>query len=58
MTPCEGPLIWLDADTTNPTRGAILECAHPGCGYVVITGSVNDQAHAATPVMREGLATP
>jgi hypothetical protein len=55
---CPGPLIWRDADSMAPERGAILECAHTDCGYVVITGSVNDEAHSATPVMREGLATP
>ena len=47
---CEGPLIWFDA----AEGGAILECA--ACGYVVITGGFNDDDHAETPVLREGLA--
>lgn len=47
---CPGPLVWF-AVTTG---GAVVECA--GCGYVVTTGNFNDDAHATTPIMREGLA--
>jgi hypothetical protein len=48
MSYCPGPLIWFDAGDA-----AILECS---CGYIVITGSFNDVAHARTPVLREGMA--
>lgn len=46
---CEGPMIWFETED-----GAILECP---CGYVVTTGNFNDDAHAETPVLREGLAS-
>lgn len=46
---CEGPLIWFEVSTGD----AILEC---GCGYIIVTGNFNDEAHAHTPFIREGLA--
>lgn len=49
---CPGPLIWFEVDTV-PTS-AILECA--ACGYFVTTGNYHDDAHAHTPLMREGMA--
>jgi hypothetical protein len=49
IRPCPGPLVWFDAPDS-----AILECA--ACGYMIVTGNLNDQEHAATPVIREGLA--
>lgn len=56
MTPCEGPLVWFDAGEPGQAgHGAILECARPECGYVVITGAWNDEAHSAAPVLREGV---
>lgn len=47
---CEGPLVWFDVND----GGAVLECA--ACGYVIVSGNFHDQAHAYTPIMREGLA--
>lgn len=72
--PCPGPLVWFEVSmgrpcTANPAGGscwvcagptaAVLECAHPGCRYVVATGpaAFNDWRHAAAAVMREGLAS-
>lgn len=58
--PCGGPLIWFDAPNTvcrdcgDESQAAVLECA--ACGYVVTTGNWHDDAHANTPVMREGYA--
>lgn len=46
---CPGPLVWFDV----PPDAAILECS--ACGYVIITGSYHDEAHALTPLMKEGL---
>ena len=46
---CEGPLVWFDAP-----GGAILECAR--CGYVIVTGNINDARHAETPLIRQGLS--
>lgn len=46
--PCEGPLIWYDVES----GGAVLECV---CGYIIVSGSFNDEAHTQTPIMREGL---
>lgn len=48
---CEGPLIWFD----DGAGGAVLECP---CGYLVVTGNLNDAQHAETPLLREGLADP
>lgn len=47
---CEGPLIWFSVDA----GGAILECAC--CGYIVVSGNLNDEQHAETPLLTEGLA--
>lgn len=47
---CQGPLIWFDV----PPDNAILECAH--CGYIVVTGSLNDARHASAEILREGLS--
>jgi hypothetical protein len=47
---CEGPLVWFDA----AEGGAVLECAR--CDYITVTGNFNDEAHAYTSLMREGLA--
>lgn len=53
---CPGPLVWF----TVPKRGehvewaGILECS--ACGYVIVSGNFNDEAHAETPFIREGLA--
>lgn len=59
--PCDGPLIWFDAgkracpDCGGHTENmAVLECA--ACGYIVTTGNFHNDAHADTPVMREGYA--
>ncbi|MFI7073466.1 hypothetical protein [Micromonospora sediminicola] len=46
---CEGPLVWFDA----PPDSAVLECSV--CGYVVVAGNFHDEAHADTPLIREGL---
>lgn len=57
---CPGPLIWYETDMPCPcdTRGrhlaAILHCA--ACGYIVCSGGYNDEQHADTDVLREGLA--
>lgn len=50
---CGGPLVWFDAGP-EPQDGAIVECA--SCDYVATTGNFHDDAHAQTPVMKEGLA--
>lgn len=47
MTECEGPLIWFGVG--EPEEAAILECT---CGYVIVTGNFNDDAHCLTPVLR------
>jgi hypothetical protein len=47
---CPGPLVWFDVTPD----AAIVECAR--CGYFSITGSLLDEAHAAAPLLREGLA--
>lgn len=50
--PCEGPLIWhpVTSPADDATEvAAILECP---CGYWIVTGNFNDQAHALTPVLR------
>ena len=44
---CPGPLIWLGVG--DPEDAAILECP---CGYVVVTGNFNNEAHATTPLLR------
>lgn len=54
--PCPGPLIWFPAGPDD-NAGAVLECAAAGCTYLVATGWWNDQAHAETPLLREGLAS-
>lgn len=46
---CAGPLIWYDAP-----GGAVLECVC--CGYLIVAGSLLDDAHTDTPLLREGLA--
>ncbi len=51
MNPCPGPYIWYG--TVN-FQGAVLLCAC--CGQITVTGNLNDERHAETPVMREGLA--
>lgn len=51
MSGCAGPLIWYDAGDS-----AILECARPECGYVIVSGTFNDDRHNDTPLLREGLA--
>lgn len=51
MSACPGPLIWFAVG--QPEDAAILECA--ACPYVVVTGSFNDEAHAETELIREGL---
>ena len=53
VSTCSGPLIWFDIDSDPPS--AVLECAT--CGYVVTTGNFHDEAHADTPLLREGIAT-
>lgn len=49
---CPGPLVWYDVEPHD----AILECAAKGCHYVIVAGNFHDQAHAATPLLREGIA--
>lgn len=55
---CPGPLIWYETDMpcTCSSRhpAAILHCAT--CGYIVCSGGYNDEQHADTDVLREGLA--
>jgi hypothetical protein len=53
MRQCPGPLIWYDV----LPHDAILECAHRGCSYVIVTGNFSDERHANTPLIREGLTT-
>jgi hypothetical protein len=51
---CPGPLVWFSALAANQEEsGAVLECGT--CGYIIATGSFNDEAHAETPVLREGV---
>lgn len=49
---CPGPLIWYTVpsleDGITEVAG-ILECP---CGYLIVTGTFNDAAHANTPVLR------
>lgn len=53
---CPGPLFWFDiAGDDDHDPAAVLECA--ACGYVVTTGNLHDDAHADTPLLREGIAT-
>lgn len=52
---CEGPLIWFGVGAPDEDA-AILECAAMSCGYLIVSGNWNDQAHAETPMLREGLA--
>ena len=47
--PCPGPFVWYPCE-----GGAILLCA--ACGQITVTGNWNDQAHAHTGVLMEGLA--
>jgi hypothetical protein len=54
VSPCPGPLIWYEMADDQP--GALLECAAADCTYLIVSGSVFDEAHTGTPVMREGLA--
>lgn len=59
---CGGPLVWFDTTLTVHCRdcgnahgtAAVLACA--ACGYLVTTGNFHDEAHANTPIMREGYA--
>lgn len=46
---CVGPLVWFDVDNDG-RPAAILECA--ACSDVVVTGTYNDEAHNATPLLR------
>lgn len=45
---CPGPLLWFDVEGDPPA--AVLECAT--CGYVIATGSFNDEAHSETSILR------
>ena len=57
---CAGPLVWFDAPPSpaetaaGATAAAILECAT--CGYLIVTGNVNDEAHSNVELLREGMA--
>jgi hypothetical protein len=55
---CPGPLIWYETTMKcicpNEHPAAILHCT--ACGYIVCSGGFNDEAHADTEIMREGLA--
>lgn len=60
---CPGPLIWWYDVFPSPAEAAagglpaaILECALCDCGYLIVTGNLHDEAHAETPLLREGLA--
>lgn len=44
---CAGPLVWFNVG--EPPDAAILECA--ACSYVIVTGTFNDEAHTATPLL-------
>jgi hypothetical protein len=48
VTECEGPLIWFPVGEPVETA-AVLECT---CGYIIVTGNFNDEAHCYTPVLR------
>lgn len=48
---CPGPLVWFEVG--EPADAGILEC-HT-CGYLIVTGSFHDEAHAYTELLREGL---
>jgi hypothetical protein len=50
---CDGPLVWFDVEGDPPA--AVLECA--ACGYILTSGNFHDEAHAETPMLREGMAT-
>lgn len=49
MKSCDGPFIWYGC-----VGGALLVCAT--CGHATVTGNINDAAHAATPILAEGVA--
>jgi hypothetical protein len=51
---CPGPWIWFgyEHETAN---GAVLECAT--CRKVTTTGNWNDEQHAHTPWLMEGLSS-
>ena len=51
---CPGTLVWFGVGI--PEDAAILECSQPGCGYIIVTGSFNDEAHSHAPLLREGMA--
>lgn len=40
--------MWFDVG--EPPDAAVLECNV--CGYLIVTGQFNDEAHADTPVLR------
>ncbi len=50
VVPCPGPLVWFE---TFDGQEAVFECT---CGYLATTGNFHDEAHAGTPLMKEGAA--
>lgn len=50
MDHCAGPLVWFDVEALAAPPSAILECA--ACGYLIVAGNFNDEAHAETALLR------
>lgn len=50
--PCTGTLIWfpVPADHRFSSEAAIALCSD--CGYIVVTGSLLDERHTDSPVIR------
>jgi hypothetical protein len=50
--PCTGTLIWfpVPADDRFADEAALALCSD--CGYIVVTGSLLDERHAESPVVR------
>ena len=50
--PCTGTLIWypVPADARFADEAALALCSD--CGYIVVTGSLLDERHAESPVVR------
>ena len=52
MDACPGPLVWFTVDADHQFEAAaVLECAAPGCGYIIATGGVNDADHCGTDLL-------
>jgi hypothetical protein len=54
---CDGPVLWFNVDDSDLSLGAVLECARPGCGFIIATGQFFDDAHMSADILREGFAS-